>query len=260
MPIITTPGQQSTPVPKQDTAATLPSRLQSAFTPSPVRPIDPPKPIVTPTPVIEEEDDDINIDDDIDEVTGLGAPITQPSSTPVKPGTSLSRMSEEERRKCITSAFMLVLGKSPADRDYSYYRFSTLTEEGLTKSLLNLPEHKKLMEKAHEHVTLKQSVSSLDMQVKELTSSMDSMKQELITMQQLLIEKNRYIQQMRGIPEEQQQPLPVVQTMTSPMQTPPQPTTVTAAPTPTQLTVETRKLPGPFDELKNMFSGMFRRK
>lgn len=259
MPIITTPGQPTQPVPKQDAATTLPPRLQSAFTPTNVQPIvplqQPTQPVAQHT--IDDSTDDFSIIDDSDDDDGFGAP--PPVASSAKTGVALSRMSEEDRRNAITSAFALVLGKIPSDRDYSYYRFSTLIEDALIKSLLNLPEHKKLVEKAKEHASLKQSVSDLDLQVKQLDSSMQSMKQELATMQDLLVEKNRYIQQMRGLSPETvtsnlKPPLPEVSSAAVPSHSfpVPQPAPKVEAPM-----VETRKLPGPMDEIKSIFKGVF---
>lgn len=254
MPIITNQGQQGQS-PTQAASPSLPTRVQSTITSvtpptvvAPSLPVTPP-----PLPVVETKQPVVNLDEDLDDFDEIeGTDDITPSSSNSgnnSQGLSLSRMSEEERRKVIGMVFSLVLGRSPADRDFSYYRFSTLTEEGLIKSLLNLPEHKKLVEKANEHTSLKQSVMDLDLQVKQLTESMNSMKEELITMQDLLVEKNRYIQQMRGIPEANIAPapasLPQSKTDTAPAVQQPLPT------------VESKKLPGPFDELKNMVKGIF---
>ncbi|MCC7304028.1 hypothetical protein IT418_01270 [bacterium] len=258
MPIITTTGQPTQSIPKQNATTTLPPRLQSAFTPTHVQPVTPPQQTVQPV-VDDDISDDFDLSDnsnDDDDVFG-SAPVSTG-----KPGNSLSRMSEEERRKIISTTFMLILGRNPSDRDFSYYRFSTLTEESLIKSLLGLPEHKKLVEKAREHTSLKQSVSELDLQVKQLSASMQSMKQELGTMQDLLIEKNKYIQQMRGVTPESElvinnrQPSVPVATGAELTHDVSQ---VQAKPTPKQEMpmVEMRKLPGPMDEIKNIFKGIF---
>lgn len=246
MPIITTPGQPD-PVVAQGSSGTLPPRLQSAFTPTPVKPIQPVQP-----PADDDIDDDFDLDDDFgddDETTPVAT-----STNPAKLGTSLSRMTEEQRRQAITQAFSLVFGRNPTDRDFSYYRFSTLTEDSLIKSLLNLPEHKKLVEKANEHTTLKQSVNELDLQVKQLSTSMDGMKQELVTMQDLLIEKNRYIQQMRGTPD-----LPQARPEISNGHQPQVLSTQSFPDSQTQSVhvVDTKVLPSPIDDLKNMFKGIF---
>lgn len=255
MPIITNQGQQGTPPSSAQTSATLPTRVQNTMTSvTPPAVVPTPKldnPVATTPPVVKMPTTNLDEDiEDFDDINGTDEELSSPTSSSTgKSQLSLSRMSEEERRKVIGNVFVLVLGRSPADRDFSYYRFSTLTEEGLIKSLLNLPEHKKLVEKANEHTSLKQSVMDLDLQVKQLTESMNSMKEELITMQDLLVEKNRYIQQMRGIPEANIAPapasLPQSKTDTAPAVQQPLPT------------VESKKLPGPFDELKNMVKGIF---
>lgn len=268
MPIITTPpqqGQSPQAIQPNGQPTTIPSRLQTAFTPTKLQPLAPVPSIVPPPPPQRDERtakspniDDLDFDDDNDDMDTLDVPSsTSTPKSPLKAGVSLSRMSEDDRRKVITSVFSLVLGRAPADRDFSYYRFSTLTEEGLLKSLLNLPEHKKLVEKANEHTSLKQSVSELDLQVKQLTEAMNSMKQELITMQQLLVEKNRYIQQMRGIPESNMQPAPKAQEATEKPSMQVQETPVRQQTNEPAPEVETRKLPGPFDELKNLIKGTF---
>ncbi|PIY18402.1 hypothetical protein CO112_03270 [Candidatus Dojkabacteria bacterium CG_4_9_14_3_um_filter_150_Dojkabacteria_WS6_41_13] len=257
MPIITTLGQDDTTTPIQPTSGTLHPRLQSAFTPTQVQPVS--APVAKAIPNDDLEDDDFTMDDDFGDDSEDVSTATAPVS-PAKPGLSLSRMSEEQRRKVISTAFTLVLGKDPSDRDFSYYRFSTLTEESLIKSLLNLPEHKKLVEKAQEHTSLKQSVQELDMQVKQLSAGMQSMKQELVTMQDLLVEKNRYIQQMRGIPNNStQRAYPSTAPSTNESQLSEQ---SNQAPAVQQHVVESKPLPIPSiaDEMKNMFSGFFKKK
>jgi len=262
MPIITTPGPQlgqsdsGTPSTTSPTSSsTLPPRLQSAFTPTAVHPISP------KTPSFDDDDsalddDDFNFDDD--DLGDEESPVTTSSNASApKTGTALSRMSEEQRRQVITTVFKLVLGKDPSDRDFSYYRFSTLTEDSLIKSLLNLPEHKKLVEKAQEHTSLKQSVNDLDLQVKQLSTSMQGMKQELVTMQDLLVEKNRYIQQIRGTPDlPQATPAQPVNTHRPHSEVSEQ-TPIAPGTTPD---VETKTLPTPMDDVKNLFKGMFGRR
>lgn len=261
MPIVTTPGQQA-------------SRIQATTDPVPqtppvqtsLPPIIPSTPI-TSAPLVEEEDRVTSVanspflDDDGDmgdSYASASAPVAAPRSQSTSSAMALSRMSEEDRRRIISSTFQLVLGREPSDRDFSYYRFSTLTEEGLTKSLLALPEHKQLVEKAREHTQLKQSVNELDLQVKHLDTSIQSMRQELQTLEYLLAEKNRYIQQMRGIPPERQVPLPAQPVAPSPQPAP--------APQPSQQQssavegVQTTTLPSPMDEAKSLFKGFFGKK
>lgn len=198
------------------------------------------------------EDFDIDESDDLPSTLPSFSPNNTKSSSPIK-GQSLSRMTEDERRRVITETFLLVLGKEASDRDFSYYRFSTLTEESLVKSLLTLPEHKQLVEKAREHASLKQSMNDLDIRTKQMEASLASMQQELYTLQQLLIEKNRYIQQMRGIPEERMaQPLPQQQFVQ-----PEVAQTIETVQTTSSLGVEVKKLPGPLDEMKSMMKSLF---
>lgn len=297
MPIVSTPGQQSIPY-TQPTAPTLPvppiaddfvvdtatftpptvpaqqqpvsSRLQNLMSPAHFRQPSPAPlfPTADDSTGFPSEDDD-EFGDDADDFTLPQPPMGgMPAANPQKQ-LSLSRMNEDQRRKAIVDAFLIVLGKEPQDRDFSYYRFSTLTEEGLIKSLLSLPEHKQMVDKAKEHTQLKQSVSDLDLRVKQLDTNLQSMQQELLTLQRLLIEKNRYIQQMRGIPVENQAVMPpevpVIQQqqpvrdfippVTGASQaTPPAPAPLAAKHVPD---IQTKNLPGPFDEIKSMVGSLF---
>lgn len=299
MPIVSTPGQQPIPYtqpatvpstapvlddnPIADTAAFTPSplsqppssRLQNVMsTPSQqpqqstVAPMFPPMPTQDNDGFLSSDEDEFG-DDESDDFSPLPQPSLGAMPTgPQKQQLSLSRMTEEQRRKAIADAFSLVLGKEPIDRDYSYYRFSTLTEDGLIKSLLSLPEHKQMVDKAKEHTSLKQGVSDLDLRVKQLDTNLHSMQQELITLQSLLVEKNRYIQQMRGIPVENQSMPPAMPTTTQqpvrdfipPVTGIPQPA---SQPIPAQQTpkpmpeIQTTTLPGPFDEMKSMLGALF---
>jgi hypothetical protein len=190
-------------------------------------------------------------DDDDDTVSPMTAPMMpQPSAMGNKnTGVTLSRMTEDDRRAAITRVFQLVLGRDPVDRDFSYYRFSTLTEESLVKSILGLPEHKQILDKAREFQQLKQTVSTLDLQVKQLIESQQSMVQEQQTMRNLLAEKNRYIQQMRGIPEGEQ--------VIVPPKVEPVNATIKSGNLPLLQAVETKKLATPVDEMRSMIKGLF---
>lgn len=241
MPIITTPGQDDSNSTVTTTPPSIPSRIHSTVnTPYTTVPVAP----VMPQPVENANNDDID-DDFFNEPEEPAA-----AKKPVQAQPALSRMTEDQRRTAIITAFNLVLGREPTDRDFSYYRFSTLSEEGLIRSLLSLPEHKQMVDKSKEYPTLKQSVMDLDLRVKQMDSSVLSMQQELIALQMLLNEKNRYIQQMRGLPvspqeEYQNQP-------NQPQQQVQQPATV--------LGVEKQQLPTPLDEIKSLFRSVFGRK
>jgi hypothetical protein len=250
------PPIPAAPMPKPPVAATpmpiMPnSRLQSTVKP----------PVTSPSPFLSDEDDDTLDANQMPPSSGLLGdddddspfmPQPQVPQSAAKTGAALSRMTEDDRRAAITRSFQLVLGRDPVDRDFSYYRFSTLAEEGLVKSLLALPEHKQMIEKSREHAALKQSVSDLDLQVKQFAASHESMTQELQTMQYLLAEKNRYIQQMRGIPEGEQVILPP-----KPEPVPEKSKSSTA---PLLQAVETKKLPTPVDEMRSMIKGLFGKK
>jgi len=242
---ISTSGDQSTSV-------SGPSRIQSMKS-------SPPK-IAKPTPILSDstnmEDDDFFSD----------SPMPGQSNNSDKKGLSLSRMSEDIRKEVINKVFNSVLGRKPADRDYSYYRFSTLTEEGLTKSLLGLPEHTQMIDKAKEHKSLKQTNSDLDIRLREADQRVASMQQEVITLRQILEEKNLYIRQMRGGVAEPSQKEYVVENN---------------APVVNRSNVETtqerysnfpyddkavavaereiKTLPTPWDEIKSLFASIFSR-
>lgn len=180
---------------------------------------------------------------------GMNRPKSQAPQAP-----TLSKMTEDQRREVITRVFKLVFGRDPLDKDFNYYRFSALTEDGLIRNVLNLTEHKTLVDNAKQFSDLKSSNSELQMRVKQQDEQFKSLQSELVTLQQLLGEKNRYIQMLRGqataapMQPQQFQQAPVQQTQSQ---------NITYRPTPQPAPVEqqglTRKqIPGPFSEVAKL--------
>ena len=145
MPIVTTPGQVATSV-TNPTVSTPQPVVQPVQIPDPVAetpsfpaptPVSTqsapstrmqsmvPKFAPTPTPLANDTgdtEDDFTLDDfDSEDDDGFSTPSAMPSNGPqngVKQ-QSLSRMTEDDRRRVINDAFQLVLGKEPTDRDFS---------------------------------------------------------------------------------------------------------------------------------------------
>ncbi|GEM_PF-3481987 len=144
-------------------------------------------------------DDFLDDDDDfLDDPLGPLPPPSRFGASQQQNAVSLSKMPEDQRRDIITRIFKLVLGKDPAEKDFNYYRFSALTEEGLIRNLLNLNEHKISLENAKQFSILKSSNSELELKVKFQESQLLGMRQEIIALQDLLQEKNRHIANLRG--------------------------------------------------------------
>ena len=142
--------------------------------------------------------DDDFLDDPLPPPTPDTSRFGAPRSNATNGAQSLSKMPEDQRRDVITRLFKLVLGKDPQEKDFNYYRFSALTEDGLIRNLLNLNEHKTMLENAKQFAALKSSNSELDLKAQLLESQLASTKQEIIALQELISEKNRHIASLRG--------------------------------------------------------------
>lgn len=244
-----------------------------------------PQPAMSPTSFADMDEDDE--DDDIFPPASppmgqqkFGRPAMPMNTGPVQ--QSLSKMTEDQRREAITRVFKLVLGREPIEKDFNYYRFSALTEDGLIRNLLNLAEHKSLIDNAKEAPSLKSRTNELELKAKLLESNLESLHNELRTLQEILREKNRYIQSLRKsleaftgsiFPEQNnsqqdmsfvntphqnsQAPLQYQQPITEQMyeQQPVQSQSYT-----NQQQMQINKLASPLDELKNIFKGLFSRR
>jgi hypothetical protein len=247
-----------------------------------------PQPAMSPTSFADLEDEE---DDDIFPPATppmgqqkFGRPPMTMAGASAQP--SLSKMTEDQRREAITRVFKLVLGRDPIEKDFNYYRFSALTEDGLIRNLLNLAEHKTIIDNAKESPSLKSRTNELELKAKLLESNLESLQNELRTLQEILREKNRYIQSLRRslesftgsmFPEQnddsqdmnfintpQQNTQPQYQQYTPQYQ---QPVTEQMYEQPPQnirysnpQPLQTNKLASPLDELKNIFKGLFNRR
>ncbi|WKZ29998.1 MAG: hypothetical protein QY314_04295 [Candidatus Dojkabacteria bacterium] len=208
----------------------------------------------------------------------LLAPNVNPAgSSFAKPPTlsmSLSKMPEDQRREVITRLFKLVVGKEPQEKDFNYYRFSALTEDGLIRNLLNTQEHKKILDQSGEFNTVQSSQRNMELKVKTLEMHLASLQNELKTLQEILEEKNRYIQNLRAtinpvenmyLPIATIQEQPQIQYEQQPRQMPQQYEEEqfqqsygqTMIPQHQEAPMIQSSLPSPIDELKQFIKGIF---
>lgn len=223
-PVQTTPTKpiQNTAIPSNTTTASRVSMMNKP-------PLAKPLPPIPPAPLDDSLDDDDDMYDDYDDGMGFNDPMQTPYSgvgptgagrglggafNPASYGAgigygmppankpaqaTLTKMTEDQRKEVIRRIFSLVLGKEATEKDFSFYRYSTLTEEGLLKNLLNLPEHKQAMERSKEYPELKKIVSDLEIRYRQTEEGVKALQQEVYTMQQLLIEKNKHIVELRNL-------------------------------------------------------------
>jgi|GEM_PF-6496206 len=111
---------------------------------------------------------------------------------------ALNSLTEEERRAVIKRVYNRVLCREPEEKNYNYYRYSILTEEGLIKSILAGQEHKNLIDKGNKYDQVYKEKQALESKVAELTNYIDSSKHEYDMLKQVLAEKNRHIDQLRA--------------------------------------------------------------
>ncbi|MBN2100418.1 hypothetical protein JW710_00780 [Candidatus Dojkabacteria bacterium] len=134
------------------------------------------------------------------------------------------RLTPEERIQMIKTVYSEVLGREPDTRDINYYKYSTLDEEQIKKQLLTSAEHKELIEKGQEFNKIKSQSDQLQSRCKMLETQIKDQLEEFRELNDLLKEKNEYLQKIR----EERDLLPKPQ----PTRLQPQQTTAPAEPTP----------------------------
>jgi hypothetical protein len=128
----------------------------------------------------------------------LNSAASQGFTKPTPLSLSLSKMPEDQRREVISRLFKLVIGKEPQEKDFNYYRFSALSEDGLIRNLLNTQDHKKMIDQSSQFGQIQTSQKDMELKVKSLEMHLASLQQELKTLQEILAEKNKYIQNLRA--------------------------------------------------------------
>jgi len=110
---------------------------------------------------------------------------------------SIKRLTPQERLEMIEKVYMEVLDRRPDTRDINYYKYSTLSEDEIRKQLLSGKEHKQLIAEGRDYKKTKDRAIQGETRVRMLESQIKDQIEEFKQLSNILIEKNRYITQIR---------------------------------------------------------------
>jgi hypothetical protein len=126
---------------------------------------------------------------------GLGS-ATKPKS-PSTGGSKATLMDREQRKEMIKKVSLKILGKEPKANDMNYYLNIGISEEDLTKKLLDSEDFVTMVKNAGEFKEMKDKVQKLEAEIDQLKSSSNDNKDLQVSLNRLLEQKNLMIAQMK---------------------------------------------------------------
>lgn len=113
-------------------------------------------------------------------------------------GSMPKRLTPQERVEMIERVYGQVLDRKPDTRDINYYKYSTLGEEEIRKQLIDGKEHKQLMEDGRNYKKMEERTDQAEARVRMLEGQIKDQIEEFKHLTELLDEKNKFIQRLRG--------------------------------------------------------------
>jgi len=107
-------------------------------------------------------------------------------------------MDREERKEMIKKTYQKILGKEPNQNDLNFNLNTAVSEEDLTKKLLEGEEHKEMVKEASEVKDLRSKATKAESELATVTGSISDMKEMIGSLNKLLDQKNKYIAQLHG--------------------------------------------------------------
>lgn len=136
---------------------------------------------------------------------GPGTP--PPQYTPPSPGGPPGRtqnwgkgksLNREERKKVIEEKYQQILGRKVSDQDLNYFLNLGLSEDQMTKRLVESQEHADMVKESQEYQKIKPEYDELKISKQKLEAQLSD-KDEIIKRQNELIDqKNKSIQNLQG--------------------------------------------------------------
>ena len=105
--------------------------------------------------------------------------------------------SVSDKTKKIEKVFETILGRKPSSKELSYYKYSVIEEDELTKKLLKGDEFKNNLEKLKEYPDLKETLRTAKMTVLKLKNKLNDQDKEFLELAKLIREKNNIITDLR---------------------------------------------------------------
>jgi len=97
----------------------------------------------------------------------------------------------------IEEVYEKVLGRKPSSRELSFYKYSVLKRDEITKKLLNSEEHKEIVEKGRSYPEFEKRERLAKSNILKLKHGIEDMGEELDELRNMLGEKNKIIEDLR---------------------------------------------------------------
>ncbi|MFS8130921.1 MAG: N-acetylmuramoyl-L-alanine amidase [Candidatus Dojkabacteria bacterium] len=124
-----------------------------------------------------------------------GAGFPKPMGAPGK-GNNL--MDREERKEMIKKVYKQILGKEPNQNDLNFNLNTAVSEDDLTKKLLEGKEHEDMVKEASEVKDLRSKATKAESELATISGSISDMKEMIGSLNKLLDQKNKYIAQLHS--------------------------------------------------------------
>lgn len=102
-----------------------------------------------------------------------------------------------ERASMVEKVFEEVLGRKPSSREAAYYKYGILKANEIRVKLLKSDEHKKILEDSSKLPNVESELKDLRISERKLVQSREDLKEEMLSSQTLLDEKNSIIKDLR---------------------------------------------------------------
>lgn len=112
--------------------------------------------------------------------------------------SSADTLTPQQRVEMIERVYEETLSRKPDTRDINYYKYSTLGEEEIRKQLITGKEHKQLLTDGRDYKKTKSRAEQAETRIKMLEGQIKDQVVEFRQLTELLQEKNRYINELRG--------------------------------------------------------------
>jgi hypothetical protein len=123
-----------------------------------------------------------------------GAPPAMPSTPAAKPATLMDR---EERKEMIKKVYKRILGKEPNQSDLNYNLNVAVSEDDLTKKLLEGKEHEEMVKDASEAKDLRNKAAKAESELANIKGRINDLEAMSVNLNKLLAHKNQYIVQLQ---------------------------------------------------------------
>ncbi|MEP7103878.1 MAG: N-acetylmuramoyl-L-alanine amidase [Candidatus Dojkabacteria bacterium] len=130
---------------------------------------------------------------------GFGSGFPSMGATPSSPASKTNTLMDRgERTEMIKKIYKKILGKEPNQNDLNFNLNTAVSEEDLTKKLLESKEFEEMVKDAAEAKELRTKATKAESELATISGSIADMKDMAAGLNRLLEQKNKYIGQLHG--------------------------------------------------------------